>query len=91
MTFTRRGFRWHSTDALGSSATPSLVSGRTGPPSASPNRVTGMPATCTRRTTPIIGTSNDYYGHPSPLGFKDMDHLWHTEHRDPEPLVKLSQ
>jgi alpha-L-fucosidase len=30
-----------------------------------------------------------HYGHPSKVGFKDIDHLWHAEHWDPERLLDL--
>ena len=30
-----------------------------------------------------------HYGHPSQVGFKDIDHLWHAEHWDPEHLMGL--
>lgn len=32
-----------------------------------------------------------HYGHPSKVGFKDIDHLWHAEHWDPEKLITLYQ
>ena len=31
----------------------------------------------------------EHYGHPSQFGFKDIDHLWHAEHWDPDKLIKL--
>jgi len=31
----------------------------------------------------------EHYGHPSKLGFKDIDHLWHAENWDPERLMAL--
>ena len=31
----------------------------------------------------------DHYGHPSKVGFKDIDNLWHAEHWDPEKLMGL--
>ena len=31
----------------------------------------------------------DHYGHPSKVGFKDIDNLWHAEHWDPEKLIGL--
>ena len=30
-----------------------------------------------------------HYGHPSQFGFKDIDHIWHAEHWDPEKLIEL--
>jgi alpha-L-fucosidase len=30
-----------------------------------------------------------HYGHPSRVGFKDIDHLWHAENWDPQRLVSL--
>ena len=30
-----------------------------------------------------------HYGHPSKVGFKDIDHLWHAEQWDPEKLMGL--
>ncbi len=30
-----------------------------------------------------------HYGHPSKVGFKDIDHLWHAENWDPEHLMGL--
>ncbi len=30
-----------------------------------------------------------HYGHPSQVGFKDIDHLWHAEHWDPDKLMRL--
>jgi alpha-L-fucosidase len=30
-----------------------------------------------------------HYGHPSKVGFKDIDHLWHAENWDPEKLMQL--
>lgn len=30
-----------------------------------------------------------HYGHPSKFGFKDIDHIWHAEHWDPEKLIEL--
>jgi alpha-L-fucosidase len=42
-----------------------------------------------------IQGSHDYeyqvahYGHPSKFGFKDIDHIWHAEHWDPEKLIAL--
>lgn len=30
-----------------------------------------------------------HYGHPSKFGFKDIDHIWHAEHWDPEKLIQL--
>ncbi len=30
-----------------------------------------------------------FYGHPSVFGFKDIDHIWHAEHWDPEKLMDL--
>ena len=32
-----------------------------------------------------------HYGHPSKVGFKDIDHIWHAEHWDPEQLMQLYQ
>jgi alpha-L-fucosidase len=32
-----------------------------------------------------------FYGHPSVFGFKDIDHIWHAEHWDPEKLMELYQ
>ncbi len=31
----------------------------------------------------------EHYGHPSKVGFKDIDHLWHAEHWEPEKLMAL--
>ena len=31
----------------------------------------------------------DHYGHPSKVGFKDIDNLWHAEHWDPQKLIDL--
>ncbi len=31
----------------------------------------------------------DHYGHPSKVGFKDIDNLWHAENWDPEKLIAL--
>ena len=31
----------------------------------------------------------EHYGHPSKVGFKDIDHFWHAEHWDPERLIDL--
>jgi alpha-L-fucosidase len=31
----------------------------------------------------------EHYGHPSKVGFKDIDHLWKAEHWDPERLIGL--
>jgi alpha-L-fucosidase len=31
----------------------------------------------------------EHYGHPSQVGFKDIDNLWHAEHWDPEKLMAL--
>src|SRR5665811_2125328 len=31
----------------------------------------------------------EHYGHPSKVGFKDIDHMWHAEHWDPERLIGL--
>lgn len=30
-----------------------------------------------------------HYGHPSKVGFKDIDHIWHAENWDPESLIRL--
>jgi len=30
-----------------------------------------------------------HYGHPSKVGFKDIDHIWHAENWHPEELIKL--
>jgi alpha-L-fucosidase len=30
-----------------------------------------------------------HYGHPSKVGFKDIDNMWHAEHWDPEKLMEL--
>ncbi len=30
-----------------------------------------------------------HYGHPSRVGFKDIDHIWHAENWDPERLMGL--
>ena len=30
-----------------------------------------------------------HYGHPSKFGFKDIDHIWHAEHWDPDKLIQL--
>ncbi len=32
-----------------------------------------------------------HYGHPSKVGFKDIDHLWKAEHWEPEVLLDLYQ
>ncbi len=31
----------------------------------------------------------EHYGHPSKVGFKDIDHLWNAEHWEPEKLMAL--
>jgi alpha-L-fucosidase len=31
----------------------------------------------------------EHYGHPSKVGFKDIDHIWHAENWDPEYLIDL--
>ena len=31
----------------------------------------------------------EHYGHPSKVGFKDIDHAWNAEHWDPEKLMDL--
>jgi alpha-L-fucosidase len=31
----------------------------------------------------------NHYGHPSKVGFKDIDHIWRAENWDPETLIKL--
>jgi alpha-L-fucosidase len=31
----------------------------------------------------------NHYGHPSKVGFKDIDHLWHAENWNPDALMKL--
>lgn len=31
----------------------------------------------------------EHYGHPSKVGFKDIDHIWHAENWDPEYLIGL--
>src|SRR5579862_9297818 len=31
----------------------------------------------------------EHYGHPSKVGFKDIDHMWHAENWDPEHLMDL--
>ncbi|HSV16733.1 MAG TPA: alpha-L-fucosidase [Tepidisphaeraceae bacterium] len=31
----------------------------------------------------------EHYGHPSKVGFKDIDNLWHAEHWEPEKLIAL--
>jgi alpha-L-fucosidase len=31
----------------------------------------------------------EHYGHPSKVGFKDIDNLWHAENWDPEKLIRL--
>jgi alpha-L-fucosidase len=33
----------------------------------------------------------EHYGHPSQVGFKDIDHLWHAENWHPDDLMKLYQ
>ena len=33
----------------------------------------------------------EHYGHPSKVGFKDIDHIWHAENWDPEKLMDLYQ
>ncbi len=30
-----------------------------------------------------------HYGHPSKIGFKDIDYIWHAEHWNPEKLIRL--
>ncbi len=30
-----------------------------------------------------------HYGHPSKVGFKDIDHMWHAENWDPDKLIDL--
>ena len=30
-----------------------------------------------------------HYGHPSKVGFKDIDHIWHAENWEPEKLISL--
>ena len=30
-----------------------------------------------------------HYGHPSKVGFKDIDHIWHAENWHPDELIKL--
>jgi len=30
-----------------------------------------------------------HYGHPSQVGFKDIDNLWHADHWDPDAMMKL--
>jgi alpha-L-fucosidase len=30
-----------------------------------------------------------HYGHPSKVGFKDIDHMWHAENWDPDKLMDL--
>jgi alpha-L-fucosidase len=30
-----------------------------------------------------------HYGHPSQVGFKEIDRLWHAEHWEPEKLIQL--
>src|SRR3989442_16043384 len=30
-----------------------------------------------------------HYGHPSRVGFKEIDHLWHAENAQPEELIDL--
>ena len=32
-----------------------------------------------------------HYGHPSKVGMKDIDHMWHAENWDPEKLMDLYQ
>jgi alpha-L-fucosidase len=32
-----------------------------------------------------------HYGHPSKVGFKDIDHIWHAENWDPAHLISLYQ
>jgi alpha-L-fucosidase len=32
-----------------------------------------------------------HYGHPSKVGMKDIDHIWHAENWDPETLLDLYQ
>jgi alpha-L-fucosidase len=42
-----------------------------------------------------VRASHDYdyqvahYGHPSKVGMKDLDNLWHAEHWDPQDLISL--
>jgi len=31
----------------------------------------------------------EHYGHPSKVGFKDIDHLWHAQNWDPQKLMRL--
>jgi alpha-L-fucosidase len=31
----------------------------------------------------------EHYGHPSKVGFKDIDHLWHAENWDPAKLMSM--
>jgi alpha-L-fucosidase len=38
---------------------------------------------------PVYTCHVEHYGHPSKVGFKDIDHLWHAEHWDPEKLMAL--
>jgi alpha-L-fucosidase len=33
----------------------------------------------------------EHYGHPSRVGFKEIDHLWHAENWQPEALIELYQ
>jgi alpha-L-fucosidase len=48
-----------------------------------------------RRTGQKTGPSSQYnyqvahYGHPSKVGFKDIDRLWHAENWEPEKLIDL--
>ena len=56
-----------------------------------------MPARAGRLVRPfhVRGGEHDYkyhvahYGHPSKFGFKDIDHIWHAEHWDPDKLIQL--
>ena len=39
--------------------------------------------------TPDYAWQVSHYGHPSKVGFKDIDHAWTAEHWDPEKLMDL--
>jgi alpha-L-fucosidase len=39
--------------------------------------------------TPDYKYQVEHYGPPSKFGFKDIDHIWHAEHWEPEKLMQL--
>ena len=43
----------------------------------------------TDKPNPDYVTQVERYGHPSKVGFKDIDHLWRAENWDPEKLMNL--